>query len=216
MVREATSTEYLLARQTAEEYRCRGYEVSQGAPLDFMPGFNADLIARKGDETKVIEVKSRTSLAAIPELAELARIIDSKPGWTFELLLVGEPEKLESPEGTQSLDKESVLQRIEEAEEILDAGQFSAAFVLAWSAWEAAARALISEEGITDSAIVTSEHVLEQAIHLGVISRAEHKHMSDLRKVRNAIVHGYRVDDFDDDLALNLIANVRRLTGTVV
>ena len=213
MVREATSTEFLLARQKAEEYRGKGYEVLVEAPLDFMPGFRADLIARKGDETRVIAVKSRSSLAAIPRLGELARIIDSKPGWTFELLLVGEPEKLESPDGTQSLDRESVLQRIEEAEEILKLGQFSAAFVLAWSAWEAAARALISEEGISDSAIVTSEHVLEQAIHLGVISRAEHKRMSDLRKVRNALVHGYRVDDFDDDLAADLIANVRRMTA---
>ena len=45
MVREATSTEYLLTRKTAEEYRSKGYEVSLEAPLDFFPGFYADLLA---------------------------------------------------------------------------------------------------------------------------------------------------------------------------
>ena len=97
MVRDGTTSEYLLTPKTAEEYRSRGYEVLLEASLDFLPGFRADLLVRKGDEVKVIEVKSRPSLAADPKISELARIIESKPGWTFELLLVSEPEKLDSP-----------------------------------------------------------------------------------------------------------------------
>ena len=103
MVRHGTIFEYLLTQKTAEEYRSRGYEVLVEASLDFLPGFTADLLVRKGDEVKVIEVKSRPSLAADPKISELARIIESKPGWTFELLLVSEPEKLDSPEGLDRL-----------------------------------------------------------------------------------------------------------------
>ena len=93
MVWEATNTEYLLTRKTAEEYRSKGYEVSLETPLDFLPGFQADLIARKGGETKVIEVKSRSSLAAIPQIGELARIVDSKAWLEFRIAAGGRTRK---------------------------------------------------------------------------------------------------------------------------
>ena len=47
MVRHGTTSEYLLTQKTAEEYRSRGYEVLLEAPLDFLPGFTADLLVRK-------------------------------------------------------------------------------------------------------------------------------------------------------------------------
>ena len=129
MVRNATDSEYLLTRKTAEEYQGKGYEVLFEAPIDFMPGFTADLLVRKGDEVKVIEVKSRPSLAANPRIGELARLIESKPGWSFELLLVAEPEKLDSPEGARAFDSGRILQRVEEAERSLQAGSPEAAFL---------------------------------------------------------------------------------------
>ena len=94
MIDNVTDSEYLIARKTAEEYRSKGYEVLQETPLEFLPGFRADLVVRKGGEAKVIEVRRRSSLAANPKVRELAEIIDSMPGWSFELILVGEPEKL--------------------------------------------------------------------------------------------------------------------------
>ena len=86
MIRDVTDPEYLLTQKTAEEYRSQGYEVEQGAPLEFLPGFRADLLVQKDDEIKVIAVKARQSLAADPKIAELARLLESKPGWSFELL----------------------------------------------------------------------------------------------------------------------------------
>ena len=211
LVEEATSAEYLLARKTAEEYRSKGYEVSVEAPLDFMPGFRADLIARKDAEVKVIEVKSRSSLAANPKLIELARIIDSKPGWSFELLLVAEPEKLDSPEGAHPFEGKNILRRIEEAEKALESGLSEAAFLLAWSACEAAIRVLIAAQGVSSTGINTSGYVLDQAIFQGVISRDEYHNLTSMRKYRNAIIHGFSLDDFSDELASGLIETVRRM-----
>ena len=85
MVGPATDSEYLLARKTAEEYRSNGYEVQLEAALDFFPNFRADLLVRKGDEAKVIEVKSRPSLAADPRISELAKLIDAKPRLEFRV-----------------------------------------------------------------------------------------------------------------------------------
>ena len=211
MIDDVTDSEYLLARKTAEDYRNKGYEVLQETLLDFLPGFRADLIVRKDGNAKVIEVKRRASLAANPKIRELAQIIESKPGWSFELLLVGEPEKLDSPEGAQSLERKGVLQRIGEAEQAFEAGLSVAAFVLAWSALEAATRLLITEQGVSNSDITKPAFVLEQAVSLGVISREEYGNLTQMQKYRNAIVHGFSLNDFDDVLVTELIETVRSL-----
>lgn len=82
--------EHSLVLKTAHEYFDRGYAISTDALLDFIPGFLADLVVRKDGESKVIEVKSWSSLVADSRIAKLADVIDSKPSWTFELIFPGE------------------------------------------------------------------------------------------------------------------------------
>ena len=211
MVREVTDSEYMLTRKTAEDYRNRGYEVQLDAPLDLLPGFRADLLVRKGDEVRVIEVKSRPSLAADPRVRELAQLIDSKPGWSFDLLLVGEPEKLDSPAGRCSFGNETIMRRIEEAEESLQVGLSEAALLLAWSALEAAIRTLFVTQGESDSRITSSRFVLDQAIFHGAISRDEYDALVSMLEYRNAITHGFGVEDFNDHMVMDLIEATRRI-----
>ena len=214
MVRPTTDSEYLLARKTAEEYRSNGYDVQLEASLDFFPNFQADLLVRKGDEVKVIEVKSRPSLAADPRISELAQLIDSKPGWSFELVLVGEPEKVDSPAGARSFEGQGILRRLDQAEMSLGAGMPEAAFLLAWSACEAAIRELIAAEGVSDARITSPRFVLDQAVFRGVISREEYDNLFGMLKYRNAIVHGFSADDFSHNLVAELIETIRRITTT--
>ena len=214
MIREVTDSEYLLAQKTAEEYRSHGYKVEQGAPLEFLPGFRADLLVQKNDETKVVVVKARQSLAADPRIAEVARLLESKPGWSFELLLVSEPERVDTPEGISSFDGEHVARKLEEAERSLRVGLPEAAFLLAWSALEAAMRSLIEDQGITVTHIASPRYLLDQATFHGLISRDEYNDLSRMLKYRNAIVHGFGADDFDDELVTALIDTVRRIAAT--
>ena len=211
MVRQGTTSEYLLTQKTAEEYRGKGYEVLMQAPLDFLPGFTADLLVRKGEEVKVIEVKTRPSLAANPKIIELARTIESKPGWTFELLLVSEPEKRDSPESACSFSSEEIVQRFEEAEKALQAGLPEAAFLLAWSAHEAAIREVIAEQGVPDRGITGSGYVLDQAVFHGVISRDDYTTLKEMLKYRSAIVHGFSLSDFRAELVVELLKTARRI-----
>ena len=208
-MRDATDSEYLLTHKTAEEYRSKGYEVLLDAPLDFLPGFRADLLVRKGDEARVIEVKSRPSLAADPKISELARLIESMPGWTFELVLVSEPEKVDSSEGARSLEGDGILQRMEEAERSLQADLPEAAFLLAWSASEAVIRELLTAHGVSGKSITSPGYVLDQGIYHGVISRNDYDALNRMRKYRNAIVHGFGADDFNGELVAELIAIIR-------
>ena len=122
MVSATTGTEYILASKVAEEYRRKGYEVAREVALDFLPDIRADLIARKDDEVRVIEVKTRSSLAANPQIGEMARIVDEKRGWTFELRLVGEPHRSDIPKDGQPSKVTDVDERIDEAKRALAAG----------------------------------------------------------------------------------------------
>ena len=193
------------------EYRSRGYEVEENCELDFLPGFHVDLVARKDDEVRVIEVKSRTSLALTPKLNELAEILYSKPGWSYDLLLVGEPEKLDSPDGARSFAVEEIRQRLAEAEKALEHGLGEAAFLLVWSAFEAVVRELIAAEGVSITRVTQSGYVLDQAVYHGVISREDYDYLADMRKYRNAIAHGFDVNGFSDEKVTELIEVVLRL-----
>ena len=195
----------------AAEYRSRGYEVEENCLLEFLPGYRADLIVRKGKEVRVVEVKSRTSLARSPRMTELAEILYDKPDWNYDLLLVGEPEKLESPEGAQSFREEEIRQRLAEAEEVLERGSGAAAYLLAWSACEAAIRNLIETEGISITRVTTAAYVLDMAVMHGIISREDHNYLSDMMKYRNAIAHGFDANGFSDDKVTELIEVVVRL-----
>ena len=147
----------------------------------------------------------------IPNVAELAEILYDKPGWSFELLLVGEPEKLDSPEGAQSFAREEILQRLDETKKALKHGMSEAAFLLVWSAFEAATRELIAAEGVSIARVTKTGHVLDQAIFHGVISREDYDCLADMRRYRNAIAHGFEVNGFGEEKVNELIEFVQRL-----
>ena len=195
----------------AAEYRSRGYEVEENCQLDFLPGYRADLVVRKGEETRVIEVKARTSLARSPSMTELAEILYEKPGWSYDLLLVGEPEKLESPEGAKPFAEEEIRRRLAEAAVVLEKGSGEAAYLLVWSACEAAIRNLIKAAEISITRVTTASYVLDMAVMHGIISREDNDYLTDMMKYRNAIAHGFDVNGFSDKKVTELIEVVVRL-----
>ena len=208
---DITIREKNFIEKKAAEYRSRGFKVEQNGSLKFLPGYRADLIVRKDGEAKVIEVRSRTSLVRSPSRKKLAEILHDKPGWSYDLLLVSEPEKLESPEGAQSFVEEDIRQRMAEAEMVLERGSGEAAFLLAWSACEAATRRWLEAEGVTIRRVTKAGYVLDTAVFHGVISRDDYRYLTDMMKYRNAIAHGFGVNDFSDEKVTELLGFVRRL-----
>ena len=211
MVSAMTGTEYVLASEVAEEYRRKGYEVAREVALDFLPGFHADLIARKDDEVRVIEVKTRSSLAANPQIGEMARIVDEKRGWTFELRLVGEPHRPDIPKDGQPSKATDIDERTDEAKRALAAGLPGAALLLAWSAVEASARRAVVAEGIAEERVAAGGNALDQAVFLGIISRDDYRRLTEVRKQRNALAHGFDVSDADEGAVSGLIDLARKI-----
>lgn len=214
MIQNATNAELLLANQAEEEYRNRGYEVSRERPLEVLPGFIADLVARKDDEVIVMEVATRASLALNPRISQLAQTLRDKPGWAFELLLVGEPERLAAPEPIRLLGGQEIRQRVADAKRALDAGFREAAFILAWSALEATIQELIAEEDTPSADVTNSGHLLDQAVFLGVLSREDYQQLTELLRYRNAVAHGFGADGVNETSVTALLEKVRQLGGT--
>ncbi len=211
MIDDLTLAEKQFADIKAAEYIGKGYEVSRDAPLEFLPGYSADLLVKTGHETKVIEIKTRPSLVANPALRELERIINSRPGWSFELQLVGEPERVDALENAQTLDESAILSCLEQAGELLDAGSPQAAFMIAWSAAEATVRMLVSGEGIAIERATNPAYILGMAVAHGAVSRDDYYHLLRIMEYRNAIAHGFEVADFNDALITELITTVNKL-----
>ena len=214
---DTAQTEARYTRLIELEYIEQGYAVDRDVHLDFIPDFRADMIARKGDETKILEIKTAASLASNPVYIDIRKAIESRPGWKYGIVLVPEPEKLKTHKEARPLAFEDVMQRVGEAERVLDAGFSESAAVIAWSACEGLLRILLEEENIRVNNITSSEYLIGKAVSEGAIGQADYRYLTDSEKYINAIIHGYNTDYFDSDkLAIELIETALGLTQEFV
>ena len=211
MIKAVTDIQHIFTLKSADDYRMRGYEVQEDVPLDFFPDCRADLLVTKDGDKKVVVVRTRTTLAADRKIAELSRILNEKPGWSFNLILVGEPEKLPSPEGARKFERENIDNRLNEVQIALDAGLPEAAFLLAWSTAEAVLRDILAADGIPTDSVTATEFVISQSAHEGIILPDDQADLRRLRKYRNAIVHGFTMPDFSPDLVTELVDAIKRI-----
>ena len=212
MIEDTSRIEERQTNAVAQEYIGKGYAVSRDVLLDFFPDFRADLVAEKADEKRVIEVKTASSLRKDPSIHRLRNAVCSKPGWDFVLILVGEREKLASPDGAAPFEREDILLRTAEAKRVLEAGFPEAATLLAWSASESAVRLLLREEGVAINRITNSGYTIGRAFIEGAISWDDSRYLEEVEKYRNSIIHGFTVDDFDGQhFVKGLIKTTHRL-----
>jgi hypothetical protein len=157
-----------------------------------------------------LEVKSRSSLAKDPQTRELARSLQTKAHWNFELVVVGGRERFSAPEGARLFERDDILRGIEAAERLLESGFSDASLLLAWSTSEATVRLLTEEEGIVFDHF-NPLYILKLAVMNGVISRDDYNFVMNIVKYRNALVHGFKTIDFNPALVKKLISTAKRL-----
>lgn len=214
-MKDTALTESRFADKRAAEYRSRGYEVSRNVPLDFLPGFLADLVVSKDGQTTVIAVRTRTSLAVDSTVQQLAEVLSSMPDWNFDLLLVAEPEQLDAIADIETLTPDAITEWIDSAQRAFDHGLTEAAFLTTWSACEAAVRALVSQAGLDIERVTRSDYLLTLAIDQGVISENEGAYLFEMLAYRNALAHGFAARDFTDERARELIGTATALSQSL-
>ena len=215
---QLSSKERQYIKETAAKYRKQGYEVIEKPSTeqlpDFFCGYRPDLIVRIGDYTKAVEVMTRQQESRESHSVNLARLLEDKPDWGHELIILGQVEWLNTPDGAASLDRDEVLQQMERSKELLGAKFPQEALLVSWAALEATVRMRNKFEGITPDTL-TAPAILSQAVYYGAISTNDHTDLNEIRKYRNAVAHGFKLDEFDPAIVRKLNRMVKRLLPSV-
>jgi hypothetical protein len=212
MIRDIEQRE---VERIAKQYADRGYTVlvepkaADGLPEELRV-IAPDLVASRGDENIIIEVKTKGVNESRDRLIKLAKIVERYPNWRFYVHLFDPEEEA----GRQSPQKATLVESLRSAKNLFDQGHRVASLLLLWSAFEAAGEAALRNEGVEVSA--GWEHgSLEMGLTFhGLLEDEDYRRLSNIRNIRNLAAHGkvdLSVDDNDFDFLLNiserLIAN---------
>jgi uncharacterized protein YutE (UPF0331/DUF86 family) len=189
-------TERRLAEQVAQQLIGEGYDVLVEPGADRLPPdiarFHPDILARRGDEVVVVEVKARgTDTAARSQVEALARAVQSHPNWRFELVVMSTDQPALDAEPTWSRDQ--IVTRLAEARALAHAGHLEAALLILWAVCEATGRWLAQTENL-EVQRWDAASLFRQLVHGGLLDGADLDAIEEVRRVRNRLVHGLNVD----------------------
>jgi uncharacterized protein YutE (UPF0331/DUF86 family) len=184
-------------RRVAEQYEKDGYEVHlrpSGSSLPpFLRDFQPDLIAHRADEHVVIEIRAKTDLATDHELRYVVSQVNAQSGWRFDLVVGGSDEWPDevTTEATER-DANGIRFLTASTRRLLDLGQVEAAYLIVWSATEAALRQLARAHGVRLERNYP-QFVAKTLYAQGLLSHTEYKRIQEAMRVRNALAHGLSV-----------------------
>jgi REase_AHJR-like len=206
--------EALRLREVEEEYRAKGYDVvpsPQGDQLpEWLASYRPDLLARKGDDAVVVEVKSLASLASDAKLQHLAKAVRAQPGWRLDLIVVGQRGRELIADGAEEWNEGDVARGLAEVDALLAAGHTEAALLLAWSATEATLRLLAAGDEI-ELKRQDPPYLLKQLAFNAVIAREEYDLLWEAMRLRNAVAHGLKPARLDPAQVRTLAETAARL-----
>lgn len=203
----APESESLRVQKVGQAYRDKGYDVliePQGDQLpDFLQAFRPDLIAHKGDEHIVVEVRMRGQVSDFPQVNELAKVVRNEADWKFELFLLG-PENSFFVNGARLFTVEEIRSKIVEVALFVENGHLEAAFLMGWSLVEATLRVLAVKEGI-EGETATPDYLLKQMTFEGLIARETYHDLKHAQQTRDAIAHGFKSSQLTVETVQELI-----------
>ena len=182
-MREVTSLE-----QVAEHYSSAGYSISvQPSFSDDSPlaGLRADLLAIRGDEHILIDVRSADALDNPASYQRIVERVEEVPGWRFELFLLGEPDDGPRDSGVDLRTDDDLR---DDAHRLASIGEAAAGLVLASAALEVVLRRLAVR--LDNSRKVRPVDIAAGLASRGLISRTSYFEIRELFTARDAIVHG--------------------------
>jgi uncharacterized protein YutE (UPF0331/DUF86 family) len=200
--------------QLAQEYRDKGFDVLLEPMLenlpDFLKGYHPALVASRGNESVVIEVKSRSALSsASQDLQSLAQSIDRHPGWRFELVIANPVDTRYFPSTEHSLQSSEIRSNIQVAKQLV-LQHLESAFIYSWSLVEATLRLVAQSEGIILEG-QTPLYLVKQLVIEGIISKSEYQLLMNAIPLRNAIVHGFKTTKLTQEFVYELIETMEQL-----
>ena len=165
----------------SERYRDAGFAVELNVLLE--PNLSADLIARRPGETVLVD--ATTSSGKSSNLVRRLSDFAANNGWKF-VVAVFNPRDVEVVELKPTAE---IAERVNEARRL---GTSSTAFpLLAWSIFEAAARAALARSNRHVASGTPPRGLIQQLAALGLLDPDEESDLTALAADRNRFAHGF-------------------------
>lgn len=205
----------LESRRTSEvvkDYVKKGFEVilypQEDQLPNFLKGYQLDILAKKGEENIVIEIKSRESINNSEYLIELANKIENRNNWKLELVLTN-PRKHNLEYEIPSI---SIIEsKLDNISQLKSSNQMEAAFLIGWATFEAATRNILQLEQPQSEMNLSPNGLIKQLYSYGIIGKMNYNQLLKISRKRNEIVHGFfNTDNFEIDDYINRLTSLTR------
>lgn len=193
MATETVRSDPEILSKLIDDLARQGYEVvreprARDLP-SFLRGYRPDLIAHRGDEHLVIEIKSGRRTTDPSYWRSLAEEIARHPGWQFQLILG------ETPKGPQITMPPpptfiEIRKQLSSTRRLYETGQHAAALLLLWSLLEAASQQHLGELDARSNRPKTPIALLKDLVSFGLLEQGEHDRLARVIELRNAAAHG--------------------------
>jgi hypothetical protein len=190
----SVSTALRAERLVAKRYEERGYTVivepSQSAiPFD-LGTYRPGILATKGTECLLIDVKGPGARVNKNIYRELSRKVEEHPGWRFLLVTLSQNE-LNQPDAATSTNPTAAAlrERLGKLDQLHGATESDGLLLpLYWGAYTAALRLLVGQEG-NDLGTITDFSLINKAYSDGIVSFEDYEAAKRLLALRNLAVH---------------------------
>ena len=203
--------------QIAERYRSQGYRVvARPGPADlpaFARDFKVEILAERADGHVLASVKPEAShLQNDPETSRYAGVIDSQPGWRYDLHVLGpEPRPTPEPGDAKEPTDDDLDRTLQDTERMIHAGFTREALIAAWAALEAAMRSRLRAEGNDAGWGTAARTLLNDLYSDGLLPAHVFRELESLFRARNALVHGFTIPTVEERDVRFLIEAARKL-----
>lgn len=185
-------------RLIAKRYEERGYAVTTEPPPSAIPfslgNYKPDILAIKGKENLLIEVKSPGARIDSQVYLRVDEEVQRHPGWRFFLITVDDDELREFAAGTSSnlsvnMSVEAIRERVQQMDPLLETPKL-AGFLLPhlWLAYVSALRLNAAREGVSQEGL-TDLSLINRAYSEGITSIGEYEAGRRFLNLRNETVH---------------------------
>ena len=183
-------------RELAARYAEQGFDVVVDPRDDDLPfdleGYRPDLLARRGGDGDLVEVKLSGTRLSVDRFREIAEEVRRHPGWRFILVTADDVARDEVPAAGGGLPSWGrIRERAAAAVDLAERGESAEAALLAlWAALEGILRRLARRTSLPVDRLPTSTLLRHLHSH-GELSMEQYDLAMRALEIRSAVAHGY-------------------------
>jgi len=182
-------------QSTANDLKKQGYVVviepdSSSIPFD-LKQYRPDILATRGDENLIIDIKTRGSRRSIERYQEIAEIVGSHENWRFMLSTIDATASGYSSTNHPSV--EALNQMLSKLDSLLSGNNYDLALPYLWSVYIAGMR-IAGEHSAIPIDATSDRSVLDYMYSLGELSSDEYEFARSFLELRNKAVHSVEVN----------------------